>query len=107
MGNSQYQQTYSDPIHVTQYYMTDVIFELALDALETDEELGQFFQLLSIWALENVIDKEFASKCSPKVVGAVNDAIKIMFSGINKYRWDVHNGQKGGRPKRQIPKIDI
>lgn len=107
MGNSQYSQTFTEPIHLRQYYMTEEIFELALNNLETDEEMGQFFQILSTWALENVIDEEYAKQCSPTVINTVNDAIGMMFSGINKYRWDVFNGQKGGRPKRTVPRINI
>lgn len=106
-NNSQYSQTYSDPIHVNQYFMTSEVYDTAMETLNTDEEVGQFFQLLSTWAFENIIDVEFAKKCSPVVIAAVNTAIGTMFNGLNKYRWDVHNGSRGGRPRRAIPKIDL
>lgn len=100
-----YKETFEDPISIPQYFMTDEIFEMACENLETDEELGQFFYLISSWALTNIFDEEKAVQCSTNVIDAVNRAVAILFSGLNKYRWDYMNGNKGGRPKRYIPQL--
>ena len=36
-NNSQYSQTYSDPIHVNQYFMTSEVYDTAMETLSTDE----------------------------------------------------------------------
>lgn len=100
-------EDFKDPIEIPQFFFTRELYETMNYYLDTYEEIGEFFSLLSHYALFNIVDMDLAKKVSPKVAGCFNDCVRIMYSGINKYRWDYFNGSKGGRPKlhRDIPQI--
>lgn len=97
-------EPFEEPIEIPQFFFTRDIYDLICDISFSDEERGQFIRLLAQWALFNVMNTEYAKQCSPSVIEAVNRAIAMMYTGLNKYRWDYANGSKGGRPKG-IPKF--
>jgi len=97
-------QPYEEPIEIPQFFFTRDMYDLICDVTMDDEERGQFLRLVAKWALFNVLDTKYAEHCSGSVREAVNRAIAMMYSGLNKYRWDYANGSKGGRPKG-IPKL--
>lgn len=97
-------EQFEEPIQIPQFFFTRDMKDLCDAFLTTDEERGQFLQLITTWALDNVMDVEYAKTVTPNVVDVVNRAIAMMYTGLNKYRWDYYNGSKGGRPKG-IPKF--
>lgn len=100
-------ERFEEPIEIPQFFYTRDMHDYCFEILQTAEERGQFFTLLTTWALDNILDEEYAKQCSPEVIEAFNKAVMLMFSGINKYRWDYYNGRKGGRPRNNIPQLGM
>ena len=100
-------EPFEDPIHIPQFFFTRDMWDIVEAFLETEEERGQLINLLVVWSLDNTIDVEYAKTVKPEVIDVFNRIVSIMYSGINKYRWDCFNGGKGGRPKRTIPRLEL
>lgn len=97
---------FEDPIEIPQFFFTREIYDLMHEFLDTDEEVGQFFELVSHYCLFNEIDFEYAKRCSYEVKDCFDRCVAIMYSGLNKYRWDYYNGKKGAMAiRRNIPQI--
>lgn len=99
-------EPFEDPIHIPQFYFTRDMWEIIEGFIDNEQEKGQLLNLLCTWALDNVMDVEYAKTVTPNVIDVFNRVVSMMFSGINKYRWDYFNGGKGGRPVRVIPRLE-
>lgn len=97
---------FEEPIHIPQFFFTRDMYELIDEFIDDRKERGELLTLLCTWALDNVMDVEYAKTVSPNVIDVFNRIVSIMYSGINKYRWDYYNGGKGGRPTRVIPRLE-
>lgn len=98
-------EPFEEPIEIPQFYFSRMMYDIYQDLLTTDEEKGQFLDIIAKWHLFNILDTEKAKQVSPAVADAVNRCITINYNSINKYRHDYFNGSKGGRPKINIPHI--
>lgn len=97
---------FEDPIEIPQFFFTREIYDLMHEHLTNEKEIGEFFELVAHYCLFNEIDSNYTKQCSLEAIDCFNRAITIMYSGLNKYRWDYYNGKKGaGAIRRNIPQI--
>ena len=98
----QYRQQFTDPISISQFYFTRDVWDIMNEFCKTEQEISDFIMLIAEYALENTINEELARSTTIATVDAFNRAAALLQIGLNKYRWDVYNGRKGGRPKGDL-----